>query len=273
MVERGTSGLSPRALEALHLALPPSGRLMRILGPIVFPSPAVMQVVDAEIEGCCAVGRQIIRDHSFGREGVLHQFQRGVLVALGLDQHINLFPTRDPVRVDLVTKPSMSDTVDGHAGLPPAAGWPKPTGARSASSDCTMLFAVTGLHGCPVEAGDPPGGLRSSRSGRREARPETGRSRPGRPRRADRSKGARRRRGRRRPRSRSRSRTPGLGSCRRSCARCARDHLGGTPPAHLPRWLLLRVLAFQNPGRRARGSRQGDAARHSSTERPNSQLP
>ena len=24
-----------------------------------------------------------------------------------------------------------------------------------------------------------------------------------------------------------------------------RNHLGGTPPAHLPRWLLLRVLAFQ----------------------------
>src|SRR5271166_4843705 len=36
-----------RALEALHLALPPSVRLMRILGPIVLPSPAVVQVVDA----------------------------------------------------------------------------------------------------------------------------------------------------------------------------------------------------------------------------------
>jgi hypothetical protein len=24
-----------------------------------------------------------------------------------------------------------------------------------------------------------------------------------------------------------------------------RNHLGGTPPAHLPRWLLLRVLAYQ----------------------------
>ena len=35
---RGTSG-SARALEALHLALPPSGRLMRILGPIVFHRP------------------------------------------------------------------------------------------------------------------------------------------------------------------------------------------------------------------------------------------
>jgi hypothetical protein len=24
-----------------------------------------------------------------------------------------------------------------------------------------------------------------------------------------------------------------------------RNHLGGTPPAHLPRWLLLKVLAYQ----------------------------
>jgi hypothetical protein len=53
-----------RALEALHLALSPTGRLMRILGPVVLPSPAVVQVVDAEIEGRCAVGPQIIRDQS-----------------------------------------------------------------------------------------------------------------------------------------------------------------------------------------------------------------
>ena len=24
-----------------------------------------------------------------------------------------------------------------------------------------------------------------------------------------------------------------------------RNHLGGTPPAHLPRWLLLRILAYR----------------------------
>ena len=24
-----------------------------------------------------------------------------------------------------------------------------------------------------------------------------------------------------------------------------RNHLGGTPPAHLPRWLLVRILAYQ----------------------------
>jgi hypothetical protein len=59
-----------RALEALHLALPPSGRLMRILGSIVLPSPALMQVADAKIAGRCAVGPQIIRHHSLGNDGV-----------------------------------------------------------------------------------------------------------------------------------------------------------------------------------------------------------
>jgi hypothetical protein len=43
---------------------------MRILGPIVLPSRAVMQVADAEIEGPCAVGSQIIRHHSLGNDGV-----------------------------------------------------------------------------------------------------------------------------------------------------------------------------------------------------------
>jgi hypothetical protein len=42
-------------LEALHLALPPSGRLMRIFGPIVLPSAALMQVLDAEIADRCAL--------------------------------------------------------------------------------------------------------------------------------------------------------------------------------------------------------------------------
>jgi hypothetical protein len=43
------------ALETLHLALPPSGRLMRIFGTIVLPSPALMQAFDAEIAGRCAI--------------------------------------------------------------------------------------------------------------------------------------------------------------------------------------------------------------------------
>jgi hypothetical protein len=43
------------ALETLHLALPSSGRLMRILDPIVLPSPALMQAFKAESAGRCAI--------------------------------------------------------------------------------------------------------------------------------------------------------------------------------------------------------------------------
>ena len=77
----------------MHLELSPAGRLMRIFGPIVLPSPAVMQVVDAEGEGRRAVGPQIIRDQSLRNGGVFPRrlrisFKRGVLVAPRLDQHI-----------------------------------------------------------------------------------------------------------------------------------------------------------------------------------------
>jgi hypothetical protein len=43
---------------------------MRILGPIVLPSPTIKQVVDAEIEGRCSVGPQIIRDQPLRIDGV-----------------------------------------------------------------------------------------------------------------------------------------------------------------------------------------------------------
>jgi hypothetical protein len=81
------------ALEALHLALPPSRRLMRILDAIVFPSPALMAALDPQIADRCAVSPQVVRDQSLGDEGVFleklaHQFQRGMLVSLGLDQHV-----------------------------------------------------------------------------------------------------------------------------------------------------------------------------------------
>jgi hypothetical protein len=44
-----------QALLKLHLALPPSGRQMRILGPIVLPPAALMHGLDAEIAGRCGV--------------------------------------------------------------------------------------------------------------------------------------------------------------------------------------------------------------------------
>src|SRR5208337_5403123 len=51
-------------------------------------------------------------------------------------------------------KPSTSDTMDHTPVFRPLAGWPKPTRARLARSDRTELFAVSGLRGCPVKAGD-----------------------------------------------------------------------------------------------------------------------
>ena len=66
---------------------------MRILGPIVLPSPALMAAFNPEIAGRRAVGPQVIRDQPIRNESIFlqelaHQFQRCVLVSLRLDQHI-----------------------------------------------------------------------------------------------------------------------------------------------------------------------------------------
>ena len=52
------------ALEALHLALPPSRRLMQILDAIVFPSLALMAALDPQIADRCDVSPQVVRDRS-----------------------------------------------------------------------------------------------------------------------------------------------------------------------------------------------------------------
>src|SRR6202042_912016 len=43
-----------------------------------------------------------------------------------------------------------------------------------------------------------------------------------------------------------------------------RNQLGGTPPAHLPRWLLMKILSHSSHG--VRRARQRDAARPAPTE-------
>src|SRR5208283_1043873 len=82
-----------RTLEPLHLALPPPRRLMRILNSIVLPSPPLVPAFDPKDPDCGAVRSQVVGDQSLGNEGVrpqelAHQFQRSVLISLGLDQHI-----------------------------------------------------------------------------------------------------------------------------------------------------------------------------------------
>ena len=66
---------------------------MRILGPIVLPSPALMAAFNPEIAGRRAVRPQVVRDQPIRNERIFlqelaHQFQRCVLVSLRLDQHI-----------------------------------------------------------------------------------------------------------------------------------------------------------------------------------------
>jgi hypothetical protein len=55
-----------------------------------------MAAPDPEIAGGGAIGPQVVRNQSIGNEAVFlqklaHQFQRGMLVSLGLDQHIEDF--------------------------------------------------------------------------------------------------------------------------------------------------------------------------------------
>src|SRR5208337_5687527 len=49
-------------LEPLHLPLPSSGRLMRILRSIVAPSTALMAFCDSKLTGCSPIRAQVIRD-------------------------------------------------------------------------------------------------------------------------------------------------------------------------------------------------------------------
>src|SRR5208337_1051685 len=57
-----------RALEPLHLALPPPRRLMRILSSIVLPSPALMPAFDPKLPGAtresydARVSRTVLRE-------------------------------------------------------------------------------------------------------------------------------------------------------------------------------------------------------------------
>jgi hypothetical protein len=82
-----------RALETLHLALTASGRLMRILGAVVLPPTALMAGAHPKIMRGGGIRAQIVSDQSIWDEPAFlqeftHQFQRGILVSLALDQHV-----------------------------------------------------------------------------------------------------------------------------------------------------------------------------------------
>ncbi len=79
----------PDALEPLHLPLPSSGRLMRVLRSVVAPSAALVAFCDSKITGCSSIRSQIICDELVWDKAIFlqqlaHQFERRPLVPPGL---------------------------------------------------------------------------------------------------------------------------------------------------------------------------------------------
>src|SRR3984893_4991025 len=101
------------ALEPLHLPLPSSGRLMRILRSVVAPSAAFMAFCDSKIAGSSSIRSKIICDELVWDKAIFlqqlaHQFERRPLVPRGLHQHIKNFtlgihgtPEVDQATIDL----------------------------------------------------------------------------------------------------------------------------------------------------------------------------
>ncbi len=66
---------------------------MRILSSVVLPSPPFVPAFDPKLPGRGAVRSQVVGDQPLWNKDILlqelaHQLQRGKLVSLGLDQHI-----------------------------------------------------------------------------------------------------------------------------------------------------------------------------------------
>jgi hypothetical protein len=79
----------------LHLALPASGRLIRVLGAVVPPLTALMTALDPKLARGRAIRAQVVGDHSVGTKphflrGLRISF-RGGFVSLGLHQHVEEF--------------------------------------------------------------------------------------------------------------------------------------------------------------------------------------
>jgi hypothetical protein len=61
------------ALETLHLPLPSSGWLMRILRSVVAPSTAFMAFCDSKMTGCSPIRAQVICDELVGDKAIFLQ--------------------------------------------------------------------------------------------------------------------------------------------------------------------------------------------------------
>src|ERR1700736_4000572 len=81
------------ALEPLHLPLPSSGWLMRILRSIVAPSATLVAFCDSKMTGCGGIRSQLICDELIWAKAIFlqqlaHQFKRRPFVPPSLDQHV-----------------------------------------------------------------------------------------------------------------------------------------------------------------------------------------
>src|ERR1700731_4276051 len=81
------------ALEPLHLPLPSSGWLMRILRSIVAPSATLVAFCDSKMTGCGGIRSQLICDELVWDKAIFlqqlaHQFKRRPFVPPSLDQHV-----------------------------------------------------------------------------------------------------------------------------------------------------------------------------------------
>ena len=63
----------PQVLEPLHLAFSSSGRLTRIVRPVVSPSTGTMPMLDSKITRGRVIRSQIVRDKSLRQEAIFLQ--------------------------------------------------------------------------------------------------------------------------------------------------------------------------------------------------------
>src|SRR5580693_3263112 len=111
-VGREKSLRGSHALEPLHLLLPSSGWLMRILRSIVAPSATLVAFCDSKMTGCGGIRSQLICDGLVWDKAIFlqklaHQSKRRPFVPPGLD-HIKDFalgihdtPEVDQATIDL----------------------------------------------------------------------------------------------------------------------------------------------------------------------------
>ena len=120
------------ALEPLHLHLPSSGRLMRILRSIVAPSTAFVAFGESKLTGCSPIRTQVIGDELVWDKAVFlqklaHQFERRPFVPPGLDENVENFTlgVHGTPKIDQATTDFQIDLIEMPVGM-----WLRPAVAK-----------------------------------------------------------------------------------------------------------------------------------------------